>query len=178
MLRYAWVFTSPAVCCCACVDDTDGNTSVVYVWYAILFIISVRRIRNAKNARGNCVYRYGFHISHLAQFWNSLRTIQHTACCRVSDKSLIREIWSALAQITVSRRLLTAEARVCAQVSPCGICGGQQDPVTGSLRVSRFAPINIIPPLLHIYSYIILGTDTERFRGQVPQRHSLTPLQQ
>jgi hypothetical protein len=31
----------------------------------------------------------------------------------------------------VSRRPLTAEARVCTQVSPCGVCGGQSGNGTG-----------------------------------------------
>jgi hypothetical protein len=31
----------------------------------------------------------------------------------------------------VSRRPLTAEARVQARISPCGICGGQRGTVTG-----------------------------------------------
>jgi hypothetical protein len=48
----------------------------------------------------------------------------------------------------VSRRPLTAEARVRAPVSPCGICGGQR--VTEVfLRVLRFSSIRIIPPWLH-----------------------------
>jgi hypothetical protein len=37
-------------------------------------------------------------------------------------------IWGSLAHVmfqVVSRRPLTAEARVCARVNTCGICGGQ-----------------------------------------------------
>jgi hypothetical protein len=46
---------------------------------------------------------------------------------------------------TVSRRPLTAESRVRARHNPCRICGGQV-----FLRVLRFYPVNIIPPLLSI----------------------------
>jgi hypothetical protein len=38
----------------------------------------------------------------------------------------------------VSRRLLTAEARIRAEVSPCGICGGQSATGTG------FSPMNSV----------------------------------
>jgi hypothetical protein len=47
----------------------------------------------------------------------------------------------AMAQV-VSRRPLTAEARVRARVNPCGICGGQSGTRTGFLRVIRFSPVN------------------------------------
>jgi hypothetical protein len=39
----------------------------------------------------------------------------------------------------VSRRLLTAEARVCARICPYGICGGQSYTGTDFLRVIRFS---------------------------------------
>jgi hypothetical protein len=45
----------------------------------------------------------------------------------------------------VSRRPLTAEARVRARVDPCGIRGGQSGTGAG------ISPANIIPPLLHIH---------------------------
>jgi hypothetical protein len=45
----------------------------------------------------------------------------------------------------------------------------------GFLRVLRFSPVNIIPPLLHIHSYIIWGMDKGPVRDPVPQRHSPTP---
>jgi hypothetical protein len=50
-------------------------------------------------------------------------------------------IGRAKAQV-VSRRPLTAEARVLARVNSCGICGGQSGTGTG------FSPVSIIPPSL------------------------------
>jgi hypothetical protein len=52
-----------------------------------------------------------------------------------------------MAQV-VSRRPLTAEARVRARLNPCGICGGQSGTGIGFLRGLRFSPVNIIPPSL------------------------------
>jgi hypothetical protein len=50
----------------------------------------------------------------------------------------------------VSRRPLTAEARVRSPVSPCGICGGRSGTGTGFFpRVLPFSPVNLIPPVLH-----------------------------
>jgi hypothetical protein len=49
----------------------------------------------------------------------------------------------------VSRRPLTAEARVQSRVSPCGICGGQNGTGTGFSLVLRLFPVNFIPPVLH-----------------------------
>jgi hypothetical protein len=54
----------------------------------------------------------------------------------------------AMAQ-AVSRRSLTAEARVRSRVSPFGICGGQSGTGAGFSRVLRFSPVNFIPPVLH-----------------------------
>jgi hypothetical protein len=65
------------------------------------------------------------------------------------------EIGRVIAQ-AVSRRFLIAEARVRAQVSPCGICCGQSATGTGFfVRVLRFSPVSIISPLLHIRSCIM-----------------------
>jgi hypothetical protein len=50
----------------------------------------------------------------------------------------------------VSRRRLTAEARVRSRVRPCGICSRQSGTGTGfSPRVLGFSPVNFIPPVLH-----------------------------
>jgi hypothetical protein len=49
----------------------------------------------------------------------------------------------------VSRRPLTAEARVRSRVSPCEICGGQSGTGTGFSPSCRFFPVNFIPLVLH-----------------------------
>jgi hypothetical protein len=54
----------------------------------------------------------------------------------------------AMAQ-AVSRRPLTAEARVRSRVSPCGVCGGQSGTGTGLSPTCRFPPVNFIPLVLH-----------------------------
>jgi hypothetical protein len=53
-----------------------------------------------------------------------------------------------MAQV-VSRRSLTAEARVRARVNPCGLCGGQSGTGTGFTPSSSIFPCQyIIPPSL------------------------------
>jgi hypothetical protein len=54
----------------------------------------------------------------------------------------------AMAQ-AVSRRPLTAEARVRSRVSPCEICGGQSGTGTGFSPSCWFSLANFIPLVLH-----------------------------
>jgi hypothetical protein len=54
----------------------------------------------------------------------------------------------AMAQ-AVSRRPVTADARVRFRVSPCEICGGQSGTGTGFSPSCRFSPVNFIPLVLH-----------------------------
>jgi hypothetical protein len=49
----------------------------------------------------------------------------------------------------ISRRPVTAEARVQSRVSPCGVCGGQSGTGTGSSPSCRFSPVNFILLVLH-----------------------------
>jgi hypothetical protein len=65
---------------------------------------------------------------------------------------IVRAIWQ-----DVTRRLRTAAARVRAQVSSSGICGGQSDTEVGFLRVLRFAVPILIPPTAPHSSSIIRG---------------------
>jgi hypothetical protein len=60
----------------------------------------------------------------------------------MSCNSLIRGLGRAMAQV-VSRRPLTAEARVHARVNPCGIYGGQSGTGTGFSQSSSFFPQSI-----------------------------------
>jgi hypothetical protein len=53
----------------------------------------------------------------------------------------------------VSRRPLTAEARVRALVHPCGICGRRSGTGTGFSPSSSVSPVNIIPSELSILIY-------------------------
>jgi hypothetical protein len=62
----------------------------------------------------------------------------------------------AMAQV-VSRRPFTAEARVCARVNPCGICGEQSETGTG------FSPSSLVFPCQYhstvaLETHIIWGT--------------------
>jgi hypothetical protein len=70
--------------------------------------------------------------------------------CNLNFTKICINLGRAMVQ-AVSRWPLTAEARVRARVDPCGICGGQSGTGTGFLRVLRFSPVNIVPPLLHIH---------------------------
>jgi len=78
------------------------------------------------------MYQKVWKYSTIIKYYNSLGTV------------------CAMAQ-AVSCWPLTAKARVRARVDPCEICDGQSDTVAGFIRVLRFSPANIIPPLLHIH---------------------------
>ena len=78
----------------------------------------------------------------------SWRSPLHTTHERSRDERVLcvkgtpRLSGRAMAQ-AVSRRPLTAEARVRSRVGPCGICSGQ----SGTETV--FSPVNFIPPVLY-----------------------------
>jgi hypothetical protein len=77
----------------------------------------------------------------------------------------------------VSRRPLTAEARIRARVNPCGICDGQNDARRGLSPSS--SPVNIIPPLL-FNSYHLKDEQYVRqwqqFRDVSPRNMIITTL--
>ena len=86
----------------------------------------------------------------------------------------------------VSRRPLTTEDRVRSQVSPCEICGGWNVTETFfSLRVLRFSPVSIIPPMIctHLHDAIhrmtngrSLGTIRKVIRELWKERTFTVPL--
>jgi hypothetical protein len=51
--------------------------------------------------------------------------------------------------LPVSRRPLTAEARIRSRVGPLGFVVDKVAPGQGFPRVLRFPPVNFIPPVLH-----------------------------
>jgi hypothetical protein len=69
---------------------------------------------------------------------------------RVINKQITNpmEHGRAMAQ-AVSRRPLTADARVRSRVSPYEICGGQSRTGTGFSPSCRFSLVNFIPLVLH-----------------------------
>jgi hypothetical protein len=83
----------------------------------------------------------------------------------------------AIAQ-AVSHRLLAAEARIRAQGIPCGICDRQSGKGAGFSQSPSFSPVNILPSLLHICSYIIWGMDKGPVGDPVSQRPNSIPSQQ
>jgi hypothetical protein len=54
----------------------------------------------------------------------------------------------------VSRRPVTAVARVRSQASPCEIGGGQSDTVTGFSRSSSVSAVSIVSPVLAIHLHL------------------------
>jgi hypothetical protein len=64
----------------------------------------------------------------------------------------------------ISRRLLTAEARVLAWFSLCGICGGQSGTRTVFSPRSSLSSVNTIPPWLSTLIYP-MGLDNRLVTG-------------
>jgi hypothetical protein len=58
----------------------------------------------------------------------------------------------AMVQV-VSCRPLTAEARVFARVSACGICSGKTGSLKGFIGLLQFSPVSIVSPWLSIIIY-------------------------
>jgi hypothetical protein len=75
----------------------------------------------------------------------------------------------------VSRRPLTAEARVRALVSPCGVCGGKSDTGTGFSLSSWAFPCQCHSTVA-LHTHISSGGWTIGPFETAVQRHSLTPL--
>jgi hypothetical protein len=74
--------------------------------------------------------------------------------------------------------LPTAVARVRAQASSCGICGGQSGIGAGLLRVLRFSlPILIPPTVPHSSSSIFKAGTIGQIVADVPSGLGLTPPQ-
>jgi hypothetical protein len=65
-----------------------------------------------------------------------------------------------------------------AQISPMGFVSDKVALGQVSLRVLRYFPVSIIPPLLHIHYVSPGGWKIGPLAAAVPQRHSLTPSQQ
>jgi hypothetical protein len=87
-------------------------------------------------------------------------TVWNEATWARTDNRAYPNTGRAMAQV-VSRRPLTAEARVRARVNPCGICGGQSGTGTGS------SPSSTVFPCQH-HSTIVLHThhrDYEQYVG-------------
>ena len=69
----------------------------------------------------------------------------------------------------VSRRSLTAEARVQSKASLCEIFSGQSGPVTGFSPSTSVSPVSIIPPILHTVLRLVPQAQTEE--AWEPSKH-------
>jgi hypothetical protein len=86
-----------------------------------------------------------------------LGLLSRTLRCTELKRTVTTVNWRAVAQ-TVSCRLLTAAARVEAQVGSCGVFGGQRGSGAGFLRLFQFPlPILITPIAPQSSSSIIWG---------------------
>jgi hypothetical protein len=92
------------------------------------------------------------------------------------NSSFVSLAGRAIAQ-AVSHRLPTAAARFRAQVSSCGICGGQSGTEVGFLRVLRFTLPIRIPPTAPHSSSIIRGLYNRPISGR-RTKWILTPPQE
>jgi hypothetical protein len=72
----------------------------------------------------------------------------------------------------VTRRPLTAEARVRGRVNPCGSCGGQSGTGTGYFPSSSVSLVNITPPSL---SKLISSADEQYVRQWQQFRDEVSP---
>jgi hypothetical protein len=108
--------------------------------------------------------------------WKSNRIRDDYVC--ISDINKSHSLGRGMAQ-AVSRRLPTADARVRAQVTPCGICGGLSDSGAGFLRVLRFPRQLSFHRLLHIHHHLSSEAGTiGQLVADVSSGLSLTPPQE
>jgi hypothetical protein len=99
----------------------------------------------AANSHGQEYFMHPLYACRCLTYYNPILKQNVIKLNRYSNS---RSEGRAIAQV-VSRRSLTAEARVRAPVNPCGVCGGQSGTGTGfSPSSSGFPCQYIIPPSL------------------------------
>jgi hypothetical protein len=72
----------------------------------------------------------------------------------------------------LSRRSLTAEARVRSRASPCGICGGQSDTGTGFLSAFLVLPLSVSFHRSSPYSCVTRGMNIMLVGGRSSETSS------
>jgi hypothetical protein len=125
-------------------------SSLIHTQVSLFFIICLK-YRSWRNVR---------HRHYVTQIQETITKFTQMNC------ALLYEVWAkewtnsywgrAIAQV-VNRRLPTTAARVRAQVSSCGICGGQSGAGAGFLLILRFPLPILIPPTDPHSSSIIRG---------------------